>query len=426
MVDAVGAGERALSLAEADALMALSDRQTAPPMAMGFRCVKFNSQCGVIQAGGVSIEILPKIADDEAFSRGALLKMLALASGFPLAKLDAQQVRMQSHTLLQCLIRWFCDELFEQFHPGLLREYVLQSTDLAAIRGRWRPELDALRFPGRKDRLSCEFDELTADNRYNRALKAALRVVGPLARGAEGLHRDVTLLRGWLDDVEDAHVTADQVRRLPVNRLVARYRHALQLAEWFLASQAPDLRSGGTHGLALLFDMNSLFQSCLAAGLRRVLPDALRLREEAPRHFLTTDSGGARRFQMKPDLCILAGETIVAIIDAKWKRVSRETDSERWAIQQADVYQLHAYATAYACNRVALWYPGNSDLEAIQDRPEFTFLTEGRAPTGRTLGIDWIQVTPSATDPSWLWFFTRQVQAAWDRLSTPLLTGERS
>lgn len=417
VVDHASASERALTRAEADALAAITEGLDGPPMTLGHRSVKFGSHCGVLQAGGVSVEVLPKVADDPAFDRSVLLRMLAAASDFPLSRVDGQKVALQSHTLLLALIRWFCDELFTQFHQGLLREYVNQQGPLGAIRGRWRPEIDATRYPGRRDRLHCEFDELTEDNRYNQALKAALRVVHPLTLGSERLRRDVGLLIAWLAEVADVRVTAECVRRLPENRLVARYSRALRLAEWFLASTAPDVRAGLSDGLALLFDMNVLFQGFLAAALRRALPEGLQVREEGPRHHLTRDLEGQRRFQMKPDLCVLDGDRVVAIVDAKWKRLEPERADGRWGIQQADVYQLHAYASAYGCERVALWYPGGATLPVDGDRLGFDYLLKGVESTGCRLHIDWVDLGGGGGfGAGWMSSMVRQVGSALGRI----------
>ncbi len=417
VVDHASATERALTRAEADALAAITEGLDGPPITLGHRSVKFGSHCGVVQAGGVSVEVLPKVADDAAFDRGVLLRMLAVASDFPLARVDGQKVALQSHTLLLALIRWFCDELFGQFHQGLLREYVTQHEALGAIRGRWRPDIDATRHPGRRDKLHCEFDELTADNRYNQALKAALRVVRPLTLGSERLQTDVGLLIAWLADVADVRVTAERVRRLPGNRLVARYARALRLAEWFLASTAPDVRTGHSDGLALLFDMNALFQAFLAAALRRALPEGLHLREEGPRHHLTRDLEGQRRFQMKPDLCVLNGEQVVAIVDAKWKRLEPERADGRWGIQQADVYQLYAYASGYGCERVALWYPAGVTFPVDGDRLGFDYLLNGMVPTGSRLHIDWVDLGGAGGfGEGWMLSMVRQVRSALGRI----------
>lgn len=396
-------GQRALLQSEVDALMSLCTRQEIRPFDLGFRSIKFNQFCGVIQAKGVSIEVLPKIAGNDAFDRRILLRMLALAMNFPISRLDSQKLKLQSHSFLPVLAQWYCDELFDQFHRGLLRSYVPQEENLSVIRGRWRPDVDVRRFPGRKDRLNCEFDELTADNSYNRILKAALRKARSLSLGNSRSNKDLEFLANWFSDigVNDVQASAADIRRLPKNRLVNRYSRALMMAEWFLDYSAPDIRTGKGDALSLLFDMNALFQAFLARVLRMVLPTDYHLREEGPRYFLARDQGGSNRFQMKPDICILKDNKVVAIIDAKWKRLSPDSLDGKLGVSQADMYQLFAYAKAYHCNRVALWYPGHEGLPSSRLRPSFDFLGEGKNIMEECLHIDWLALDPTC-DRDWL------------------------
>lgn len=367
--------ERALTTAEAELLLRTCEREGIAAVAGGYRSIKFRSYCGVIQAGSLLVEVLPKIAEDDGFDRTLLLRMIALASDLPLAGLDADRLALQQHSLLLALVRWFCDELARQLHQGMVKTYVTEADTLSSIRGRWRPQLDALRHAGRPDRMHCEFDELTPNNAYNQVLKAALRRVMPLARRSEELSRKASQLLGWMADVDDRPVCVAELDALPMNRLTQRYARALMMARWFLSSQTPDLNQGRSDGLALLFDMNVLFQRTLGALIRRVLPAGLHLREEGPRRHLATDQLGQRQFQMRPDLCILRGDEVLAIADAKWKLLEVEPESGRHGVAQADAYQLHAYASTYQCGRVALWYP---QAGAVQDRqpdsPVFTLM----------------------------------------------------
>lgn len=356
------ADERALTVAESELLLRTCERERIPAVVGGYRSVKFRSYCGVIQAGSLVVEVLPKIALDDGFDRALLLRMIALASDFPLAAVDSDRLAVQGHSLLLALVRWYCDELLAQMHQGMLKQYVSVAEPLASIRGRWRPDVDALRHAGRRDRMHCEFDELTANNRYNQTLKAALRRVMPLVRQSESVSRRVSQLLGWMVDVDDGPVRAAQVDELPLNRLTQRYSRALMMARWFLSEESPDLSRGRESGLALLFDMNALFQRSLGALLRRVLPKGLHLREEGPRRHLAKDELGQRQFQMRPDLCILRGDEVLAIVDAKWKLLDPSVNGGQPGVAQADAYQLHAYASAYGCSRVALWYPGTAAL----------------------------------------------------------------
>lgn len=374
------ADERVLLPREAEALLALCEREKLPAVVGAHRSVKFRQYCGVLQAGDLMVEVLPKIAGQDDFDRSMLLRMVALAANLPLARLEASRLARQQHTMLTVLVEWFCDEVSAQAHQGLLKQYVTEADALPSIRGRWRPEVDALRHPGRPDRLHCHFDELTADNLLNQLLKAALRRVEPSMRVHAVLQRRVQELCGTLGDVRDVWLTHEDVDRLSLNRLTQRYSRALMMARWFLAQEAPDLRQGGRHGLALMFDMNALFQRTLAAAMSKALPEGWQLREEGPRRYLAVDHLGDQRFQLRPDICLLQDGQVRAIVDAKWKVLEGGQDG-RWSVGQGDVYQLNAYASTYGCDRLALCYPAHSLESASVELPHYELKGSDRAPT---------------------------------------------
>ena len=386
------------------------------PVSAGYRHLQFANWCGVIQAGGVTVEVLPKIASSDSFDREFLLRMLGVAYEFPVNRLGDARLGARPYSVLHWLIRWYCDELFRQFHAGPLRSYVVQHAALPSIRGRWRPEIDATRSAGRKDQLNCEFDELTVNNRWNQALKAGLRAARRLSAGRQHLLRDVEMLLAWLVDVDDVRVTVADLRSLPSNRLVKRYGTSLQVAEWLIADESSNLQQGARQGFALLFEMNMLFQAFLGRLLIRALPEGYALRKEGPRYFLTRGTGGAGRFQMKPDFCILRGEEVVAIIDAKWKRLDPEADPSKLGVSQADVYQLHAYSNSYDCASVALWYPHHSGLGSEVSRPRYSFMRQGKTPLGTSLQIDWISIDGASGSEPWLREIVRDVASALARL----------
>jgi 5-methylcytosine-specific restriction enzyme subunit McrC len=409
-------GERVLLPREVDVLLGACRGTGETPFTVGHRSVKFNHRCGVIQGAGVSVEILPKVADIESFDRGLMLQMLACAARIDVARMAAGRLDFQRHTLLEILLQWFCTEVSAQCHAGLLREYVTHSDDLPVIRGRWRPDLDIRHGYSNPARLSCEFDELVANNRYNQALKAALRSARALASGSVTLSRQLNQLLSWFADVDDRPVSAIDVERLPRNRLVARYGPALDMATWLLARRAPDLRHGDKNGFAMLFDMNFLFQACLGRLLLQSLPQTYRLREEGPRYFLSLDRAGHKRFQMKPDFCILAHGKVVAIIDAKWKRLVPAMSNGCWGVQQADMYQLHAYATAYECSTVALWYPAHADTEIHAERPAFRFITNGKDPAPGQVAVDWISLFQDLKGKRWIESMTANLAVCLQRM----------
>lgn len=66
-------------------------------------------------------------------------------------------------------------------------------------------------------------------------------------------------------------------------------------------------------------------------------------------------------FQSRPDLVFRRGAVVVAIADTKWKLVSVDR-RRRLLPAETDLYQMHAYATAFSCQELALVYPWHVGL----------------------------------------------------------------
>ena len=195
---------------------------------------------------------------------------------------------------------------------------------------------------------------------------------------------------GVLDEVDDARLVGEDVSRLIFDRRAERYREAIDWARWILALLAPALRGGRNEAPALLFDINKLFESSVAAVARRA----------APRHGMdvqTQDRGQSLAlvvsgdsiepaFVLRPDLVILRDNRVVVIADTKWKRIDLDRRG-RPCPAEADMYQLHAYASAYRCHELALIYPAQGSV--VVEEASFRLpAVDGRAPMVHVLAID--------------------------------------
>jgi 5-methylcytosine-specific restriction enzyme subunit McrC len=54
--------------------------------------------------------------------------------------------------------------------------------------------------------------------------------------------------------------TPAQTAQLQMDRTTERYRKAIQLVRFIILTYSPDLRSGSEHVIAILFDMNRVFE----------------------------------------------------------------------------------------------------------------------------------------------------------------------
>lgn len=368
----VGNGEAAesLTLAEAENLALLGELRPGF-CERGFRSIRLAQYCGIVSIGDRVLEILPKVDDGASPEecRGALLSMLRQADNFsPFRHLAAGQ-NLKSAPLLEVFIAAFFEAISEIVRGGLLRQYIETEDDLQVVRGRIDSRRQFTVQSNRPDRISCSFDDLTADNIWNRLIKVALRVVRPWIASGE-------LSRRWfeymviLEEVRDERVDVRSLDRLVFDRHAVRYRTAIDWVRWILALLSPALRAGQNAAPGLLFDTNQLFESVVASVLRRRVQRVPGLRvtsQETDRYLADVEnSGGRHAFGLRPDLVLRRAGSVVAIGDTKWKRL--EVTAKGDLVPNAeDLYQMHAYAAAFGCQDLALIYPWHSGLNGSRE-----------------------------------------------------------
>ena len=120
--------------------------------------------------------------------------------------------------------------------------------------------------------------------------------------------------------------------------------------------------AGSEVALALLFPMESLFESYIATLLRRNLDATAFSVSTQDRSYHLFEEPKAV-FQMKPDIVITnRDKNTVFIMDTKWKVLSEE--KANYGISQADMYQMYAYQKKYDAENVTLLYPKTDQVQA--------------------------------------------------------------
>ena len=153
----------------------------------------------------------------------------------------------------------------------------------------------------------------------------------------------------------------------------------------FLQGKSFTAFSGGQAALALLFPMERIFESYVAAVLRRHLDSKqYRVHVQAKGKYLFELP--RKQFALRPDLVIEdlnSGERTVS--DTKWKLLSPQWHN--YGISQADMYQMYAYQKEYAAKQTVLLYP---DCEAMagQESPLCYSSPSGSLVRVQTLRLD--------------------------------------
>ena len=353
-------GEEGVSEPTARRLLLLSERATRqlrvpqPVLARTTRpSLRAGQVVGVVAVPGASVEILPKIDRPDGAVRKALVHMLSVAYGLPVADNELAPLAAQDETLLEFLVGVFADRLLTAVRRGLPHRYRLRQDDLPLLRGKLDISRQIARHLVRSDLLACKFDELSVDTPLNRVLKAAVVRLGAVTRHAANARR-LAELSARLEFVGESH---DPLREpVTLDRTNIAFHRLYAWSRLFLSGTWQSTTTGANAGVALLFPMNDLFETFVGRVMKAVLaPGATRL-QPTGRYALT--GRDQSMFALRPD--IIVDDDIV--IDTKWKQLN--PDDRVVGVEQSDVYQTLAYAHAYEARRVVLLYPWHPGLPA--------------------------------------------------------------
>lgn len=315
---------------------------------------------------GTTIEILPKvhsaIEDDTNASRTKklLIDMLKTLRDTPHKALQTTNVNIEKMNIFEIFIRMFVDEVFFIVKRGLKCSYETIEENATFFRGKMKFSQQIRHNYIHKERSYVEYDAFTVNRPENRLLKATLQYLYRHSTSSKN-RNDLKLLLNAFGEV-DASIDykGDFAKYIP-DRNTRDYATALLWARVFLMSKSFTSFAGSEVALALLFPMESLFESYIATLLRRNLDSSVFTVSAQDRSYHLFEEPKAV-FQMKPDIVITNKlQNAIYIMDTKWKVLSDE--KANYGISQADMYQMYAYQKKYDAKNVTLLYPKTEQVQ---------------------------------------------------------------
>ena len=316
--------------------------------------LKFNQYVGVIQCGRFVIEVLPK-ADCQPPSttdevgrnkwRDVLTSMLTTCRWLRLESVEAAHLHLHHASLLDIYIARFLDEVNNIVRQGLVKKYRPETSNRAALKGRLEFSQHVTRNLVHKERFYTTAQVFDTQHLLNQILYKALRLVPQLA-----IHPDLidVTQRAFIQfpDLSDLSVNNQTFEGIVFNRKTEYYRESISLARLILLNLSPKFHSGALPVMAILFDMNSLFEEYIFQRLRHAGYKV---------HFQRSNAFWETR-RVRSDIIIeLDGENIV--LDAKWKIVLDSNPSD------TDLKQMYAYHHYFDAKRTFLVYPKVDEIQ---------------------------------------------------------------
>ena len=315
---------------------------------------------------GTTIEILPKvhsaIEDDDNASKTKklLIDMLKTLRDSPYKALQTTNVNIEKMNVFEIFIRMFVDEVFYIVKRGIKCSYETIEENATFFRGKMKFSQQIRHNYIHKERSYVEYDAFTVNRPENRLLKATLQYLYRHSSSSKN-RNDLKLLLNAFGEVEASTDYKGDFSKYVPDRNTKDYATALLWARVFLMGKSFTSFAGSEVALALLFPMESLFESYIATLLRRNLDVSVFAVSAQDRSYHLFEEPKAV-FQMKPDIVITNKlQDAIFIMDTKWKVLSEE--KANYGISQADMYQMYAYQKKYAAQNVTLLYPKTEQVE---------------------------------------------------------------
>ncbi len=327
-----------VAIAQAAAAWKATHRLNALPLEFGGprgERLSARQYVGVVEAGGASIEIYPKldaalIAAD-AVPAGAgpgvlrnLLWLLEVIQDESPKETDTAGLAQSETPFLEMFALLLARRLRGELGSGggPIRRYEAREGMLHAVRGRVSLGEQITRHWNRMDTISCAWDEFTPNTPLNQVLRCACRWLRDRVGGAETRWL-LTDCMDLLDDVEDVSVSAAlqaarQIRHF--DRTMERFRLPFELACRLLSGTGPMLQTDSAETFVFLVDMNDVFERYVHA----VLEAAFRVpvRQQSPVWYLFPSLPHGRIAQ-RPDFTLTDRQGVFWIADAKYKHLAR-------------------------------------------------------------------------------------------------------
>jgi 5-methylcytosine-specific restriction enzyme subunit McrC len=354
-------GEQGFGEYHFNALVKYNDLHGSKYFVPGYRKISFKSYVGVIQAGDKVIEVLPKadrLYEDNEKTKNkwqrALLYMLRKAGYIKLNETEQASQQSRKNNLLDIYLHTYLREVEQLVHAGLVKKYHKVRQNKTALKGRLLIEKQIIHNTIHKERFFTEHTVYDRNNNFNTILKKALEII-QLTCTNSYIKQNASKQLLTFENINTLYGHLKSLDQLVFDRKTKPYTYAIELAKMIILNYSPDMSSGNKPILAILFDMNRLFEKFIYQMLKReeraFIADKLSVTQQNSQIFWKDKT-------IRPDLVIDFEKTygkkmfqFKFIVDTKWKIIDSNNPSDD------DLKQMYAYNFQFGSQQSILLYP---------------------------------------------------------------------
>lgn len=216
--------------------------------------IKFKQYVGAIQAGNLTIEILPKADRDSNTNKwhNILLAMLNECQLIKVEHPELANLQLHSNSILGAYLHLFIKELQQLLHEGLIKKYRKIDGNQSSLKGQLLFSDHVNRNVVHKERFFVRYTVYDHQHVLHKVLYKALQLVIKLATSPVVKGRAERLILNF-PEMPDIKVDESLFTKIIVDRKSARYKQAILIGKMLLLNYRPDITGRSDHVLALLF-----------------------------------------------------------------------------------------------------------------------------------------------------------------------------
>ncbi len=320
--------------------------------------IRFKQYVGVIQIGACTIEILPKI---DRLLEGKTNKwqkvLLDMLDTCQFIKLDTQgfgQVQLRSNAILTTYFRLFLSGVKELIKKGIPRQYAQKEGNNKFLKGHLVLPKHLRYNLHQPERFYTRYQTFQEHHLLTQVIHEALKVLRQLHL-PPSLQLLLTQIQIAFPSPPPYQWTPRDFEQLLQNSRYQSYNRVIELARLILMNFSSDIRYGQHQLLAILFDMNVLFEEYIFQQLKNTSGSSIKISRQRSIPFW-------QRRSIRPDIIIeINGDKIV--LDTKWKILKSATPS------MEDLKQMYIYCRYFKAKKGILLFPspGNINNKTISN-----------------------------------------------------------
>lgn len=344
-------GEKRLSQKQLGVLQTFYGEDGVPYYSLVHHGVKFNEYVGVIQIGKTIIEVLPKAdkSGDENTWRNVLISMLRAVGVIDIHAPSSSDLQLRANSVLDLYFELFVKELEYLLHRGLVKKYRKTEGNLSILKGTIHFAKHINQNIVHQERFYVKHYTYDKQHDIHAILYKTLKLLKNIHTHTELNSRIGTLLLDF-PELYDVKVTKTLFERISLDRKTEPYRKALEISRLLLLNYHPDVRKGDDNVLALMFDMNALWEQFVYVSIRKFKDKETTIAAQSIKNFWKPNTG--HRSRIRPDIVLNKGTEKCVVLDTKWKNLNGHNPVHE------DLRQMFVYMKYFGARKVALVYPG--------------------------------------------------------------------